>query len=194
MAFKIWGLGSLTSGDNFDGITEYTNIEATEGDDINNHITKQRVERNLFENELETYRFLEKLAESVNEKSGVFKGSLENAFSFSDTNDVVSLKVSSTYEQTQVQTIADSSGSLSGTYFNLYSTTSDYYMWFNIDGSSFNPGLSYPEITEVVINTDASGLDGDYFLLSSSSTDYYVWMNVDNGSTDPADGGGRTGI
>ena len=193
MAFKIWGLGSLTSGDNFDGITEYTNIEATEGDDINNHITKQRVERNLFENELETYRFLEKLAESVNEKSGVFKGSLENAFSFSDTNDVVSLKVSSTYEQTQVQTIADSSGSLSGTYFNLYSTTSDYYMWFNIDGSSFNPGLSYPEITEVVINTDASGLDGDYFLLSSSSTDYYVWMNVDNGSTDPAIGG-RTGI
>jgi hypothetical protein len=195
MAFKVWGLGSIVEDDQFDGSTDYTHIEGVEGDDVNNHITQQRVLRNVYENQYEMYKFLNELARSSNEWKGIFKESLENEFEFDTTEDAVGVKVSSSYEETEVQTVDDVSGSLGGTYFNINTPDSGYYIWFDVDGSSLDPGQAWPEVTDVTVNTfdtDASELSGDYFTISDPSNDYYVWIDVDDGSGDPSPGG--TGI
>jgi len=73
-------------------------------------------------------------------------------------------------EESTIQTVADSSGSLTGAYF-LYSTPlADYYIWMNV-------GIK--EVSTITTVADSIGsLAGTHFLYSTPSTDHYVWMNV----------------
>ena len=87
----------------------------------------------------------------------------------------------------QVQTVADVSGSLSGTYFTFSSPTTDYYAWFNIN--------AIKEVTELEFSSAFTGvaLQGAYFNLNSVNTQYYVYFRVDGQGADPAIAG-KTGL
>lgn len=142
MSFKIWGLADLAKYTETMPLTpiDYNHVEANDGSDVNNHITFQRTQRNLYENELETYAFLEKLARSTNDTTGIFKGSFENEFNFNSTNDIVLSNIGGDYEVTKVKTIADVAGSLGGKYFNINTSNGLlFYVWFDVDAGSSDP-------------------------------------------------------
>lgn len=84
-------------------------------------------------------------------------------------------------EITTIATVADVSGNLSSKYFTVSSSTTDYYVWMNIQALS--------EITDIITVADvSSSLNSKYFTISSPTTDYYVWYS-DGGGVDPAPGG-----
>ena len=80
-------------------------------------------------------------------------------------------------EETDVTTVADSSGSLSGKYFTIDDPTTPYYVWLYI--------AAIAEVTDVICNASGTLTTGDYFLLDTPGTNYYVWYNVASGDGDP---------
>lgn len=121
-------------------------------------------------------------------------------------------------ELIRVDTISAAAMVSGGKYFLWSNTTTNYYVWFTIDGLGSDPApggigikinlLSTDSSSEVAVKlfkamngyqltqilcTSGATLDGKYFTFSTYvPTDYYVWYNVDGGSTDPAQSG--TGI
>lgn len=122
-------------------------------------------------------------------------------------------------EITDIQTNAASTLS-GGESFLISSTTTDYYVWYKVDGIGTDPAIggrtgilvelqstdnsSYVarrtnqvlngnEITKVVCNAASTLSGGEYFLANSVSTPFYVWYTVDGVGADPAVGG-KTGI
>lgn len=84
-------------------------------------------------------------------------------------------------EITNVTAGADVSGSLSGKYFTISSTSTDFYVWMDVAGVS--------EITDIATVADvASSLNNKYFTLNSPSVAYYVWYS-DGTGVDPVPGG-----
>lgn len=59
-------------------------------------------------------------------------------------------------EITELETVADSSGSLNNKYFLLYSayTQTTYYVWYNVSGGGTDPAVPNAAGVEVAINTD----------------------------------------
>jgi hypothetical protein len=125
----------------------------------------------------------------------------------------------SIYETTTIK--ITSIAALSGKYFNISNTTTDYYVWFQVDGVGVNPApggtgilvniLSTYDITDVVtilsnalngkyiVNISpiaAAGLStGSYFTFYNTDGDlFYVWYTVDGVGTDPAVLGAAKGI
>jgi hypothetical protein len=101
-------------------------------------------------------------------------------------------------EVSQVQTIADVSGSLDGKYFNIYSYTSGhFYVWMNVDGGGNDPspggsGIPVPISSNDSANTIAaainSAINGDGSFSSTVSTNTVVITNNDYGNvTNSAD-------
>lgn len=81
-------------------------------------------------------------------------------------------------EITEITAGADTSGSLSGKYFNLTSSTTSFYVWMDVAGVS--------EITDIATVADvASSLNNTYFALHSPSTAYFVWYS-DGTGVEPA--------
>jgi len=105
-------------------------------------------------------------------------------------------------------------------YFEWSNTTTDYYIWYTVDGNGDNPniaGRTGIEIhldgsdtqenvmqktrfamngfqTSTVIPVDGASInDGEYFDYSSTDRDYRVYFSVDGGSTTP-DLSSKTGI
>jgi hypothetical protein len=162
MAFKIWGIGSLVEEDTFDGSTEYTHVENIEGLDINNHITQQRAFRNIYENQLETYKYLSSYSQRTELKEEGIRIIREHYadddmiakedFTL-DADNFVILNVGTINETFTVTTVADSSESLNDTYF--YTEGTDYGIWFNVNSGGANP-ISGITNLEVAIPTNAS--------------------------------------
>lgn len=200
MAFKIWGTGDIVRDTETIPFTpaDYDHVEGIAGDDLNNHISIRRNERNLFENTQELFNFLEKLARSTNNNTGIFKGSLEQAFSFDDTEDVVAVNIANTYETQNIIAIMPGGGlnDLGRTYFTINTPSgSGFYVWFDVDNLYTDPASAQSEETDldVAVGTTGADLDvagtGKYFDISSLGTDYRCWFDVDNGSAAPAAGG-----
>lgn len=84
-------------------------------------------------------------------------------------------------EITEITAFSDVSGSLGGTYFNIHSTSTSFYVWMDVAGVS--------EIADIVTVADvASSLNSQYFFISSPTVTYYVWYS-DGTGVDPAPGG-----
>jgi len=194
--FRYWGVGDIVRDiESFDGTTIYNTIEALGPYDKNLHTDIRRMSRNLFENQNDLYNYLEAQALRSPVRQGIYKGSLTHEHTISDLTDFVALSSGGTYETTAITTVANTSNALSGSYFNLYDINGNqFFIWFNSDGTSFNPSLYYPEKTEITVNlsVDITELDGAYFNLHTTTTDYYIWYNLDGLSSDPTPAG--TGI
>jgi hypothetical protein len=110
---------------------------------------------------------------------------------------------SGTAEVSTVTTIADSSDSLSGTYFSFYSggDAGAFYAWLDTEGiaevssvdtvadvdGSIGGIDEVNEISSVDTVADSTGsLNDTYFLISSTTVDYYVWFNVNSAGSDPS--------
>jgi hypothetical protein len=203
MPFKIWGTGDIVKDQETipfsTTLSDYDNIESVTGADPNNHISIQRGERNLLENQEDLYNILEKLIESSDQKSGVFKDSLGSAFGFDQATDYVSLAMGGVPEVSKVDT---SLGAVSWDNerlnFKFSSTTTNYYVWFNFCGFTRDPGTTAQEEISIFENTEngtaLSLATSEYFLISSTTVNYYVWLKVTDGLFGDPAVGGRTGI
>lgn len=97
---------------------------------------------------------------------------------------VFRLNSESLLETTEVQTLADASGSLAGKYFDLEDRNGAVRVWLNTTAG-------VPEISQVVVNTAAS-INGKYFDLYDDVGAVRVWIDENNTGTPPATpGGGR---
>lgn len=103
-------------------------------------------------------------------------------------------------EVTEVQALADSSGSLDATYFLLNSAgdATEYYVWMNVDGASVDPAPLGKTGIEVSIATDddaetvaaaiAAAVDAEADFSASADGDMVTITNADVGdTTDAAD-------
>lgn len=59
-------------------------------------------------------------------------------------------------EKFTVLCVADSSGSLNDTYFTFSSTTTDYYVWYNVNSAGTDPEIEGKTGVEVALATDAA--------------------------------------
>jgi hypothetical protein len=112
-------------------------------------------------------------------------------------------------EVTKLGAVADSAGSLNGTYFTISSPTADYYVWIDVDDANTgDPALAGLTGIEVEISANASAInvasaleaafaavaDFDAEVDTATLTDVIV-TNVDSGDvTDAADGAVPTGF
>lgn len=102
---------------------------------------------------------------------------------------------------------------LAGEYFLLSNTTTDYYVWFKVNGSGSDPAvggrtgiqidllstysntkvaqviadtLSGYQISNVICNAGSAVTGGSYFTFNTLTNAYYVWYNVSGTGSDPA--------
>jgi hypothetical protein len=101
-------------------------------------------------------------------------------------------------EETVISCVSDSGGSLDGTYFELYNTYEEYYIWYAVSGySNTDPGVSgktgiQVDIVENATSSDVASLTASvlnaFFDVSSSVSDVTV-INYSGGDvTDAANG------
>lgn len=69
--FKLWGVGDITQEELNN--QKFTHLEAPAGDDVNNHITLQRVLRNLYEIQEDTHEILRDILNTSARGEGVLK-------------------------------------------------------------------------------------------------------------------------
>jgi hypothetical protein len=118
----------------------------------------------------------------------------------------------------EVITIA--AAGLAGLYFLYSNTTTDYYIWFTVDGAGADPAvggrtgikidllstydsvtvaamiaeaLSGNQITNVVCGDASTLTAGHYFNIFTATTQFYVWYQINGAGTDPAPSG-KVGI
>jgi len=137
---------------------------------------------------------MEKLARSTNNFTGIFKGSLEQAFAFDNAEDVEVVNVANTYEIQDIIAIMPGGGlyDLGRTYLLINTPAgAGFYVWFDIDNKFADPAVAQAEIRTVTIEGTATPalLDGDYFEVENNSNVYWFWFDVDNLSTPPVPGG-----
>lgn len=138
--------------------------------------------------------------------------SVNDLVSSTSTIDITDGTTTNTYtfvgatEVTDVQCVADSSGSLNDTYFYLFSARDEveYYVWYNVSSGGTDPAISGKIGIEVAIatndgaNTVASATQTAIDALSdfgaSVSTDTVTITNAKNGNTTDASDAGSTGF
>lgn len=121
---------------------------------------------------------------------------------------------SNQYQQLNISNISSPAG-LAGTYFRFSSTTTQYYMWFKVNGTGADPApggtgillnlIASYDSTDVtnLIREAISGYQNGIITTTAASTvpqssywtfqtktatgtqNYYVWYNKDGGGTDP---------
>lgn len=108
-------------------------------------------------------------------------------------------------EETEITTVADSSGSLNSTYFLLNSPTNNYYVWLNVDGTGVDPlyedytGVEVAIASNDTANTVATLVRTEIENLSDFNTtvalNVITVTNVATGVVDnPTDGAAPTGF
>jgi hypothetical protein len=152
--------------------------------------------------------------------TGVIPGPTLVPLNPGDTQFVTAVTTPGTDASAQALTIecsADVSSSLNNTYFLISSTTTNYYVWFNVGGAGTDPAIGGRTGIQVAIAVNSSAtvvatalaaaltavagvftatsspLNSTYFLISSTTVNYYVWLNVAGAGIDPALAG-KTGI
>lgn len=83
-----------------------------------------------------------------------------------------------TAEISTVKTVADTAGSLNGTYFELSSPTTNYYAWYDAS-------VAEETTIETVADEDDS-LDGKYFTLYDEAGSVACWIDVDGDGPAPS--------
>ena len=108
--------------------------------------------------------------------------------------------------------LATSAIGLAGLYFLISSTTTNYYVWFQVNGVGVDPAIggrtgvrinllstfneadvsyaianAFNNATEAYVTFNAGNTitAGHYFLMYANSINYYVWYKVDGVGTDP---------
>jgi len=60
------------------------------------------------------------------------------------------------FTETSVTCAADVGGALGGTYFIFFSPTASFYIWFDVDGGSTDPGSTTPTPSDLIFNGELS--------------------------------------
>lgn len=99
-------------------------------------------------------------------------------------------------EITEATTVADVSGSLSGKYFTINSTTTEYYVWLNKDSASTDPAPAAKTGIEVLYNENdtadtiaslvSAAIDLSADFSASSNTNLVTITNANKGVVDDA--------
>lgn len=122
--YKVWGIGDICKEEL--SKQDFSHIEAVKGDDLNNHMTLQRMARNMHENQEHLYKFLTNSFISLNKDKGIIKGS-EEGFSI----DGISLKIGRIKNKTSF-TVNKGGSLLGGKSFVLKDTKGTLFTaWFN---------------------------------------------------------------
>lgn len=122
------------------------------------------------------------------------------------------------YGIVNIQNITSASG-LAGKYFTISNPTTNYYVWFKVDGAGSDPApggtgieidllssydipdvqksiadaLSGKQISNILCTAGSSITAGSYFTFNTITQGYYVWYTVNGAGTDPGVPA-RTGI
>ena len=91
--FKTWDTGDLAKSDAYDGSTSYTHVEGYNTGDRVNQSNLNRLNRNIYQNQVDLYRFLKDWSYNTSMEKGVVKNSLTSEFVFTGDTDVFEIIV-----------------------------------------------------------------------------------------------------
>jgi hypothetical protein len=118
------------------------------------------------------------------------------------------VKNENTQENSRIETVADVAGSLNSTYFFMYSTTTTYYVWYNVSGGGIDPapggtgvvvaiatGASAATVRNSTVTAINSSVTDIIAYSDASITNRFTVVNTATGvAANVADGGAATGF